>query len=77
MIPPISSIAQLQALAKKNPKYKELAILSSLELGNRPDDTQNLDEAIAFLKNNAKCNSEEALVEDINAIRDKLTNDSK
>lgn len=67
MIAPVMSLAQLRAMANKEPKYRDLAILAAENLGYSPEDS--FSEAMADLHDAAGETSEDAVIEEVNALR--------
>lgn len=71
MIAPIHSLAHLRSMAFRNPAYKQLAIVSAINLGGDPKD--DLNKAIEWLNINADESGDEAgVVEEVNASREFL-----
>jgi hypothetical protein len=68
LIPAIRSIGELHMLATKDPKYKQLALIASSNLGGEP--TENLNKAINWLRINADETDEAGVVGEINFCRD-------
>lgn len=71
MIAPVQSLAHLRAMANRNPKYHQLAILTAYNLGYRPE--ESLDEAMTQLHNEANETSEDEVVEEANYCRTQMT----
>jgi len=65
----VTSLGDLKQKADKNPKYAELAMLASSNLGGPGN---NLAEAIRWLEVNATETSEEGVVDEINGVADLL-----
>lgn len=68
LIPAVRSINELHNLALKDPKYYQLAILASSNLGG--ETTVNLGKAINWLRINADDTDEAGVVGEINFCRD-------
>lgn len=69
MIAPIQSLAQLKAKARKDPKYRDLAVLTAQDLGG-PDEENDLTVVLNWLSIVADEDGEDSVVEDLNARRD-------
>ena len=75
MIAPIQSLAQLKSKARKDPKYRDLAVLTAQDLGGPSENndlvvTVTLDEVLNWLSIVAGEDGEDSVVEDLNARRE-------
>lgn len=66
LIPKVSSIAELRAKARGDPRYAALLLKSSANLGGPDDDVEK---AFNWLNLNALETDEEGVVGEINALR--------
>lgn len=69
MIAPIQSLAQLKSKARKDPKYRDLAMVTAQDLGG-PSEESDLTVVLNWLSIVADEEGEESVVEDLNARRD-------
>lgn len=68
LIPKVTSLADLRVRAGADPRYRELAVISSHNLGGPGGDS--LDEAMGWLRTNAAETSERGVVDEVNFCRD-------
>lgn len=72
MMTPVRSLMQLETLARKDPRYRRLAILGASNLGGPPSEKDDLEGAMRWLRVNASDPeaSEDGVIDEVNFCRD-------